>query len=184
MFKIIKRKLIPVAALMLVVLQANAASLSVTFVQDSASNNAVGTLLTLTFANDTNNAMTFSDSDFISREWTNLTNLGMFNLSDTSVSANINITPDYQLSSFNFVETDNNLESDTFSYTNITSTRIFDAINENIFYLDSVTYDALSTPTSVVSTVPVPAAAWLFGSAILGLFGFSQRRKRVNAHPV
>lgn len=27
-----------------------------------------------------------------------------------------------------------------------------------------------------VSTVPVPAAAWLFGSALLGFFGFSRRK--------
>ena len=29
---------------------------------------------------------------------------------------------------------------------------------------------------SAVSTVPVPAAAWLFGSALLGFFGFSRRK--------
>jgi hypothetical protein len=28
----------------------------------------------------------------------------------------------------------------------------------------------------VVSSVPIPAAAWLFGSGLLGLFGFSHRR--------
>ena len=32
------------------------------------------------------------------------------------------------------------------------------------------------TPTGV-STVPVPAAAWLFGTGLLGLFGISRRRK-------
>ena len=30
-----------------------------------------------------------------------------------------------------------------------------------------------------ISAVPVPAAAWLFGSAILGMFGFSRRKTRV-----
>jgi len=29
-----------------------------------------------------------------------------------------------------------------------------------------------------VSTVPVPAAAWLFGSALLGFFGYSRRKKQ------
>ena len=29
-----------------------------------------------------------------------------------------------------------------------------------------------------VSTVPVPAAAWLFGSALLGFFGFSRRKAK------
>jgi hypothetical protein len=31
--------------------------------------------------------------------------------------------------------------------------------------------------SSVVSAVPVPAAVWLFGTALLGLVGFSKRRK-------
>jgi len=34
--------------------------------------------------------------------------------------------------------------------------------------------------SGVPSTVPVPAAAWLFGSALIGFFGFS-RRKKANA---
>jgi len=29
-----------------------------------------------------------------------------------------------------------------------------------------------------VAAVPIPAAAWLFGSGLIGLFGFSRRRKR------
>jgi hypothetical protein len=28
-----------------------------------------------------------------------------------------------------------------------------------------------------LSTVPVPAAVWLFGTALIGLAGFSKRRK-------
>ena len=38
-------------------------------------------------------------------------------------------------------------------------------------YLIADTYPA-------VSTVPVPAAAWLFGSALLGFFGFSRRKAK------
>lgn len=30
-----------------------------------------------------------------------------------------------------------------------------------------------------ISPVPVPAAAWLFGSALLGFFGFSRRKANV-----
>ncbi len=33
--------------------------------------------------------------------------------------------------------------------------------------------------TTSISTVPVPAAAWLFGSALLGFFGFTHRKKRI-----
>jgi hypothetical protein len=32
-----------------------------------------------------------------------------------------------------------------------------------------------------VSSVPVPAAAWLFGSALMGLVGFSRRKSSVAA---
>lgn len=39
-------------------------------------------------------------------------------------------------------------------------------MNETEFYINTLT----------VSTVPVPAAAWLFGSALLGFFGFKRRR--------
>ena len=39
------------------------------------------------------------------------------------------------------------------------------------FGLDNVSYG--------VSPVPVPAAAWLFGSALLGFFGFSKRKKTI-----
>ena len=31
--------------------------------------------------------------------------------------------------------------------------------------------------TQIVSPVPVPAAVWLFGTALIGLFGFGKRRK-------
>lgn len=52
----------------------------------------------------------------------------------------------------------------------------------------SVMFSMLEAPTTYagvgfngmeVSAVPVPAAAWLFGSALLGFFGFS--RKKANA---
>ena len=42
-------------------------------------------------------------------------------------------------------------------------------------FLDSLTFDL---PTAAPpSAVPVPAAAWLFGTALIGLVGFSKRRK-------
>jgi hypothetical protein len=53
------------------------------------------------------------------------------------------------------------------------------------YYLDGLLddfriYDTALTAAEVgamVSTVPVPAAVWLFGTGILGLIGFSKRRK-------
>ena len=37
----------------------------------------------------------------------------------------------------------------------------------------SVTIDGLAVP----SEIPIPAAAWLFGAALLGFVGYSRRRK-------
>ena len=42
-------------------------------------------------------------------------------------------------------------------------------------YADNVSF----TLTAPASVVPVPAAAWLFGSAMLGLFGFLRRKANV-----
>ena len=39
--------------------------------------------------------------------------------------------------------------------------------------------DNLQFNAAPLSTVPVPAAAWLFGTALIGLVGFSKRRKAV-----
>jgi hypothetical protein len=36
--------------------------------------------------------------------------------------------------------------------------------------------NSISTTTQI-SSVPLPGAIWLFGSALLGFFGFSSRRK-------
>lgn len=43
---------------------------------------------------------------------------------------------------------------------------------------DNPTSDLLQL--ELVNTVPLPAAAWLFGSALLALFGYSRRRKTIN----
>lgn len=51
-------------------------------------------------------------------------------------------------------------------------------------------FDALGIPTVLqaklntgsVSVVPVPAAVWLFGSALLGLVGFSRRKRAAAGH--
>jgi len=48
--------------------------------------------------------------------------------------------------------------------------------NNFLFWADADS-DSFSINTLEVSTVPVPAAAWLFGSALLGLIGLSRRKK-------
>lgn len=40
------------------------------------------------------------------------------------------------------------------------------------------TYSFTTNAVSVLSAVPVPAAAWLFGTALLGFFGISRRKTR------
>ena len=41
------------------------------------------------------------------------------------------------------------------------------------------TYDFTTNAVAAVSTVPVPAAAWLFGTALFAFFGVSRRKTRV-----
>lgn len=57
-----------------------------------------------------------------------------------------------------------NLVGQTFEFISLADP--LNKTNETEFYINSMT----------VSTVPVPAAAWLFGSALLGFFGFSRRK--------
>jgi len=38
-------------------------------------------------------------------------------------------------------------------------------------------YYELHLEGTIASAVPVPAAVWLFGSGLIGLFGFAKRRK-------
>jgi hypothetical protein len=45
------------------------------------------------------------------------------------------------------------------------------------FYDDSAETAEISVLVEPPSAVPIPAAAWLFGSAILGLFGIARRKK-------
>ena len=45
------------------------------------------------------------------------------------------------------------------------------------FYDDSAETGEIHVSVEPPSAVPIPAAAWLFGSAILGLFGIARRKK-------
>ncbi len=58
---------------------------------------------------------------------------------------------------------------DEYNFNNIVGT-------EFLFWADGNS-DSFRIDTLNVSTVPVPAAAWLFGSALLGMFGFTRRKK-------
>lgn len=53
---------------------------------------------------------------------------------------------------------------------------LFDFMGSTDFVRLSVVSAETGGP-GTVSPVPLPAAAWLFGSAMLGLFGFSRRRR-------
>jgi len=46
-------------------------------------------------------------------------------------------------------------------------------VNAEALFLDNMQYNA-------ISVVPVPAAAWLFGSGLIGLVGFAGRKKAYN----
>lgn len=49
----------------------------------------------------------------------------------------------------------------------------------SLFWSDDPGWNFAALDNVTISAVPVPAAAWLFGSALLGFFGFS--RKKANA---
>jgi len=53
-------------------------------------------------------------------------------------------------------------------------------IDHGVFQGYSANFDITSITTgsiSPISTVPVPAAAWLFGSGLIGLVGLARRKK-------
>ena len=57
------------------------------------------------------------------------------------------------------------------------NTTVHTSYEQGVWKLDSAT--GTVTYSAAVSAVPVPAAAWLFGSALVGLTGISRRRKSV-----
>ena len=63
---------------------------------------------------------------------------------------------------------------DTF-FLNAGDTVDFAAGSNGSYYYDTTGFDASIS----LNPVPVPAAAWLFGSALLGFFGFSRRKANV-----
>ncbi|MHB8623496.1 MAG: Lcl domain-containing protein [Sulfuricaulis sp.] len=49
---------------------------------------------------------------------------------------------------------------------------------QDIYYKDEVVHHSWPVHPGDVGTVPLPAAAWLFGSGLLGLLGIAKRRNR------
>ena len=50
-------------------------------------------------------------------------------------------------------------------------------LQEGVGYDINWEWDASDRPLVGVSAIPVPAAAWLFGSGLLGMIGIARRRK-------
>ena len=46
----------------------------------------------------------------------------------------------------------------------------------SLFWRDDPGWNFAAIDNVTISAIPVPAAAWLFGSALLGFFGFSRRK--------
>ena len=69
----------------------------------------------------------------------------------------------------------NNAFLGVFSSTNIISIALRSSTNGFNFVMDDVRFE------SSVSAVPVPAAVWLFGTAMIGLIGFGKRKPRIAA---
>ena len=62
-------------------------------------------------------------------------------------------------------------------------------INPDAFGLETIAGKYSSSPyfggwfykTASISPVPIPAALWLFGTALIGLVGFSKRKAGISA---
>ncbi len=157
--------------------------------------------LTLNFGNSTDNGTEFTGADFVSRIWTDLNlldagyPLGSYpdsNIAHTtaSVSGNVYPSPTDLGAGFTYTETDASLGFIPITLSMETSTIlkgpfIFNIVNgvngfSPRFYLGSSTYNATGTAADFasVSSVPLPAALPLFGSAVGGTVLASLRRRR------
>jgi len=78
------------------------------------------------------------------------------------------------IDSFSFNATD-----DVLSFIGVWSDSAFDRleIRDSTGTTDNEYFGEFYTGTRSLSEVPVPAAAWLFGTALIGLVGFSKRRQ-------
>ncbi len=75
------------------------------------------------------------------------------------------------------LHTDNN--NQTYNLLNVLAADArFGNVEKVVVYEDeNFILDAISVTAAPVSAVPVPAAAWLFGSGLLGLLGVAKRRR-------
>jgi hypothetical protein len=65
-----------------------------------------------------------------------------------------------------------------FTFSWAANSAIVGAQNQGLFGIGSTDLDRITVETSVsVSAVPIPAVAWLFGTALIGFVGMSRRRR-------
>ena len=121
-------------------------------------------------ANDPDEGLLFSFDQLVSLDYIN------FDMFTKQKNDDFNLTVDGVLVLLDF-----NANDTSSLVTNVPGQ--FDEYNFNsivgsnfLFWADGDS-DSFRIDTLNVSTVPVPAAAWLFGSALLGMFGFSRRKK-------
>ena len=98
------------------------------------------------------------------------------NTSDPNASADfVNFDNTVPSNFFSFAGTDYTLEFLGFGLLTGGGFTIQDSFR--VLEGESASVDLLGRITSTPSAVPVPAAVWLFGSALLGLVGFGRRKK-------
>jgi len=122
-------------------------------------------------SNDLDEGILFTFDRLVSLDYINFdffTSSDDFNL--TVDGANTSIVVDYNADSIaNPLVTDVLNQFDEYRFNGIVGTSF-------LFWADGDS-DSFRIDRLEVSAVPVPAAAWLFGSALLGMFGFSRRKK-------
>ncbi len=136
------------------------------------------------FTNTTYAGLSMTDGDFFAKKFggTDGNDPDWFKLTITGKDAQQNATGtvDFYLADFRFADNQQDYIVDSWAWVDLSA---LGAINSIEFALSSsdVGSFGMNTPGYFaldkleVSAVPVPAAAWLMGSALLGLFGYRKK---------
>jgi hypothetical protein len=167
-----------------IVLVLSLALLSLSFQANAATLSWASTPVAATTAGSTSDQLVGSYGNFIPKG-TILNDNWKFNLADTSVaSIELNVL-EFINSTFNILVT---LDGNLLTFTNglWTFADILSAGDHTINISGKVVRKNgnLNLSVGTIPQVPVPAALWLFGSAVLGLLGLSSRKKSTSANPV
>ncbi len=124
----------------------------------------------LSGVNEPDEGLLFTFDALVSLDYINFDSFTSFGGDDFNLTVDgVSVLVDHNGNDTSALVTNVPGQFDEYNFNNIVGTNFLFWADGNS---DSFRIDRLS-----VSAVPVPAAAWLFGSALLGMFGFSRRKK-------